>query len=190
MNRIREIYNHYVNFSIHTPETERRTNHDMTQRYNAITSNKFPFLVACERGAKVTGRKNKKGRGEDLVLPDYVVGFATADDYNDMTGMYRFTAEVEVYTDSKYYMKGIGKCLMDKMMCLLDPDGYTERGGFDVVGDELEGCGSYRRIQHIILNLPYEKPEIAEWKAKWLTEWCGFKQVGNLEGIGNKLGKR
>lgn len=51
--RIREIYNHYVDFSVCTPETVRRTDSDMLKRYNAIRGNRLPFLVACERGGKV-----------------------------------------------------------------------------------------------------------------------------------------
>ena len=35
---------------------------------------------------QVAGRN--KHKGEDMYLPDKVVGFAMADDYNDMRGMY------------------------------------------------------------------------------------------------------
>lgn len=188
MARVREIYNHYVEFSVCTPETQRRTHNDMLQRYRDVLANKLPFLVACERGGKVSGRR-KKNMGEDLVLPDTVVGFAMADDYNDLQGMYRFTAELEVYTDKNYYMKGVAKCLVDKLVALLDPN-YIERGGYDIVGEELEGIGPSRVIQNIIVNLPYDKPERLEWMSRWLTNWLEFKQVGHLEGIGNKNGKR
>ena len=51
--RLREIYNHYVEFTICTPETQRRTDADITQRLRGINLNKLPFLVACERGGKV-----------------------------------------------------------------------------------------------------------------------------------------
>ena len=87
MSRIREIYNWYVDFSVCTPETTRRTTNDMLQRYRDILANKLPFIVACERGGKVASRR-KKNMGEDIILPDKVVGFAMADDYNDMQGMY------------------------------------------------------------------------------------------------------
>ena len=187
--RIRDIYNYYISFSVCTPETDRRTTADMQQRYNDILANKLPFLVACERGGVVKARRKKKGDGEDMILPDKVIGFATADDYNDMRGMYRFTAEIEVYTDEAYYMKGVAKCLVDKLMAMLDPE-YIERGGFDVVGEELEGVGPSRIVQNIVVNLPYDNPTRFEWTHRWLTSSLGFKQVGHLEGIGNKDGKR
>jgi len=186
--QIRDIYNHYIDFAACTPETRRCSTPDMLQRYRDILDNKLPFLVACERGEKVTSRK-KRTEGEDLILPDRVVGFAFADDYNDMQGLYRFTAELEVYTHKSHYMKGVAKCLLDKLIGLLDP-GYVERGGFTVEGEELDGIGCSRVIQNVIVNLPHEKPERLEWVGRWLGNWLGFEQVGNLTDIGNKDGKR
>ena len=111
--------------------------------------------------------------------------------HTDLLSRYRFTAEMEVYTDSAHYMKGIAKCLVDKLMALLDP-GYIERAGYDIVGDEIEGggTGAQRTIQNIIINLPYHKPEHLEWMSRWFSNWLGFKQVGSLEGIAMKSGKR
>jgi L-amino acid N-acyltransferase YncA len=185
---IREIYNHYVTFSVSTPEIERRTDRDMLSRLKEVRDNKLPFLVACERGQKIGGRGRKKGREDPIILPDKVVGFAFADDYNDMVGMYRFTAEMEVYVDNHNYMKGIGKCLMDKLLGLLDPE-HVERGGYDIVGDEAEGIGSSRMIKNLIINMSYDRPEILEWKGRWLTTGLGFKQVGDLQAIGHKDAK-
>ncbi|KAK4545344.1 hypothetical protein LTR36_003524 [Oleoguttula mirabilis] len=188
MAQVRDIYNHYVDFTCCTPEIERRTTHDMNQRYKDIRANKLSFLVACERGGKVPNRRKKRNPEDDLILPEKVVGFAFADDYNDMTGMYRFTAEVEVYTDKSHYMKSVAKCLLDKLMAILDPE-YVERGGFDIQGEELEGVGPSRVIQNVVVNVSYDKPERLEWLSRWLTSWLGFEQKGLLEDIGNKQGK-
>jgi len=191
MVEIRDIYNYYVQFTCLTPEIERRTTADMIQRYNDILSNRLPFLVACERGGKIAARrkKNNYNNGEDIILPNRVVGFAFADDYNDLTGMYRFTAEVEVYTLKTYYMKGVAKCLLDKLIAMLDPQ-FLERGGFAIEGEELEGVGPSRIIQHIIMNVSYESPQRLEWMKRWVGDSLGFEQVGNLPEIGNKLGKK
>ena len=192
MSRIRDIYNYYVLHSICTPEIEKRTLGDMMQRYNDIHANKMHFLVACEKGGKIKARHKKRNPDdEDIILPDKVVGFAISDDYQDMLGMYRFTAEIEVYVDNNYYMKGIGKCLLDKLIDLLDPE-YIERGGYEIVGDELEGIGPSRIIKNVIAHLPYDKdkPERLEWVGRWLTNWIGFEKVGELPGIGSKDGKR
>ncbi|KAK5132364.1 hypothetical protein LTR08_009135 [Meristemomyces frigidus] len=190
MVRIRDIYNHYVECTCYTAETERLSTDEMTERYkDVVVTKKLPYLVACERGGRVANRRKSKRYypEEDLVLPDKVVGYAFADDYNDRTGMYRFTAEVEVYVDKQYYMKNVAKCLLDKLMPLLDPD-YIERGGFEVEGDDLSD-GPVRVIQNIIINVPYDKPERLEWMSRWLTKGLDFEQKGQLEGIGNKHGK-
>jgi L-amino acid N-acyltransferase YncA len=184
---IREIYNYYVTYSTYTPEIQPRTKRDMQSRLEDVRDNSFPFLVVCQRGEKLTGR-GKKRREEPITLPEKVIGFGFADDYNDMLGMYRFTAELEIYIHHDNYLKGLGKCLMDKLLGLLDPE-YIEHGGYDIEGDEAEGIGARRMTKNIIVNLPYEKPEVLEWKARWLTDWCGFGQVGNLEGVGCKDGK-
>ena len=84
-------------------------------------------------------------------------------------------------------MKGVAKCLTDKLMGLLDPQ-YIEKGGYDVVGDDLDDTGPQRIIQNIIINLPWHKPEHFEWMSRWLAR-TGFEQVGNLKGVGNKTGK-
>ena len=102
---------------------------------------------------------------------------------------YRFAADVEVYIDSSYYMKGVAKCLFDKLLGLLDPC-YPERGGYAIEGEELEGIGASRVISNLILTVPYDAPERIEWKGRFLTQWLGFKKVGTLEDLGNKLGQR
>ena len=190
MNEIRDIYNHYVTYSVCTPEINRRSLVDMEYRYHEIVRNRLPFLVACERGERIKPRKKKKNQDEEIILPDKVLGFAFADDYNDMLGMYRFTVEVEIFVHNGHYMKGIGKCLLDKMVGMLDPM-YIERGGYDVEGEELEGIGSSRVVQNVIINIPYEteKPVRLEWIGKWLTNWIGFAQVADLPKVGLKDGK-
>lgn len=186
--RIREIYNYYIDNSVVAPETVRRTDRDMRSRLADVRQNRLPFLVACEPGGKVLARR-KKDKGEEIILPDRVVGFALADDYNDFQGMYRFTAEVEVFTDKDKYMKGIAKCLLDKLMSLLDPM-YVAKGGYDVVGDDLQD-GPQRRISNVIVNVPYDPntPRLA-WMEQNLLKWMGFEKVGDLKGIGLKEGKR
>jgi hypothetical protein len=156
----------------------------------------MPYLVACEKGGVIKARannnkkskRNMRGGDEDIVLPDVVIGFAFADDFNDLKGMYRFTAEMEVYVHTDYYMKGVGKCLLDKLMGLLDSH-YLERGGYEVVGEDMDGTGQARVVKNIVVHLSYDKPEKLEWIGKWLEGWLQFRRVGVLDGIGTKNGK-
>lgn len=190
LNAIRDIYNHYVEYSVSTPEIARRTRLHMELRHEEIVRNKLPFLVACQPGEVIKSRRKKKD-DDDVIFPEIVLGFAFAEDYHDMLGMYRFTVEAEVWVHKDYYMKGIGKCLMDKLMGMLDAE-YIERGGYDIEGEELEGMGPSRMIQNIIINLPYDAdtPARLEWLGNWLTKWIGFKQSGDLKGLGLKNGAK
>ncbi|SMQ47563.1 unnamed protein product [Zymoseptoria tritici ST99CH_3D7] len=196
MAAITEIYNYYITSTCSTPELDRRTKENMHQRWQDVRLNRMPYLVACERGGVIKARNNKKkksvrtmrGDDEDVILPDKIIGFAFADDFNDLKGMYRFTAEMEVYVHNDYYMKGVGKCLLDKLMGLLDGH-YLERGGYDAVGENIDGTGQQRVVKNIVVHLSYDKPEKLEWVGKWLEGWLQFRKVGQLEGIGTKNGK-
>lgn len=184
--KLKEIYNHYVEHTVCVPEIKRRKDADMLQRYNDILSKKLPFIVACEKGGQVKARKSKH---DPVTLPDKIVGFAYADDHHDMKGMYRFTADIEVYVDSAQYMKGVGKCLCDKLLGLLDPN-YIERGGYEIEGEELEAEGALRVISNIIATVSYDGEERLEWKTRFLNDFLGFERVGHMKETGNKLGQR
>ncbi|KAK0255862.1 hypothetical protein LTS09_009164 [Friedmanniomyces endolithicus] len=192
MDQVRDIFNHYIAFTSCAPETQPLTTPDMQTRLDSVLASGLPFLVACERGGKVPARRSRRkygGEKEDLILPDRVVGFATAQEFGDdgLGGMYRFACETRVFVKQECYMKGVAKCLVDKLLALLDP-GYAEAGGFEVQGEELEGGSVSRVVQSIIARVPYEKPERLEWTGRWLRS-LGFEQVADLPGIGWKDGK-
>ncbi|KAK4505616.1 hypothetical protein PRZ48_003579 [Zasmidium cellare] len=185
---IMNILNQAINDSWATSESEEQTRDDIARQVSEIIGSKMPFLVACEKGAVIKARRGKKrGPEEDITLSDTVLGFAYAEDYSDPKGMYRYTAQVEVYTDRKHYLKGVASCLMDKMLAMLDPD-YLERGGYDVRGDELEGKEPKRLIKNILIHCPFEKPERLQWITRWLSS-MKFEKAGQLNGIGTKLGR-
>ncbi|KAK5012890.1 hypothetical protein LTR39_003925 [Cryomyces antarcticus] len=182
MQQIKSIYNHHVQFTVFCPEGRPRTTHQMLERFQDIAENKLPFLVAVERGGG--------NRIRTLQQVDKVVGFAYADDYNDINGMYRYAAELEVFTHPEYFMKGVAKCLMDKMMYLLDPD-YVERGGYPFLGDGLHlGSGGGRVIGTVICHVPYDAEDSSRisWVAKWLGQWR-FEKICDIPNLGIKLNR-
>lgn len=186
---IMTIYNHYISYSTCTPEVERLPVEEIRRRMQNVRDQKLPYLVACERGAKLkSGRRQRNGDGP-VVLPDKVVGFAFAAAYLGPQGTFRTTAKLEVYTDNHHLGKNIAKCLFDKLLGILDPT-FVERAGYDIQGDEAEGTRPCKVINNMIISLPYDRPEVLERKKRWITEDLKFGQVGNLEGIGEKLGKR
>jgi len=183
------IYSHHVTHSAAVPENQPVTEAQMTRRMTDIRGFKLPYLVALKRGATVPGGGKK--RQPPIILPDEIVGFAFADLQHDDKGMYRFNAELEVYVDNHFYMKGIASCLMDKMLGLLDPTTYAERGGYGIEGDEAEGVGTPMKIiKHLLINMSYDRGEVAEWKQRWILGWMGFEQKAQFEDLGIKNGNK
>ncbi|GAB7356083.1 hypothetical protein MBLNU459_g6695t1 [Dothideomycetes sp. NU459] len=179
--QITDLYNWYVTNSICVPECRNVSSLHMGDRLRNINSVRLPFLVACQHGSA-----RKKGRGRGLAVPDKVIGIAYADDYNDFAGMYRFTAEVELYVHPDFLTKGVGKCLMDKLLGILD-EGYFERGGYDM--DDQLGLGAQRTLSKLIVHVPYNEQEgTKKWLGPWLESW-GFEQKGDIDDIGIKLEK-
>ncbi|KAI6884820.1 hypothetical protein KC360_g4019 [Hortaea werneckii] len=188
MTAIRDIYNHYIDNTCCAPETERITENDMLQRFQRITGSGLPFLVACKSGGIIKGVRRKRDPENELFLSDVVLGFTYAEDYGQGQPMYRSTADLHVFVDKQFLLQSIAKCLLDKMIGILDP-AYIERGGFGSRCDGLEATNLPRTVKTIIARVPFDAPQRLEWVAKWLVEWLGFEQKGILEGIGIKNGR-
>lgn len=193
MGAVKDIYNYYIENTTSAPEMDRMSKEQMVSRYRDIRLHRMPFLVAYKPGGIVKAPRKKKNQTnhptrDDVQLPDTIVGFAFADDYSSSSGMYRFTAEFQFYTREGEYMNGVASCLMDRMLLLLDMT-YQDRGGYEALGDDIDGLGTFRIIKNIIINLPFEKPERLEWMGRWLEGSLKFKEVGMLENIGTKNGK-
>ncbi|GAB1743555.1 hypothetical protein NU219Hw_g485t1 [Hortaea werneckii] len=188
MTAIRDIYNHYIDNTCCAPETERVTENDMLHRFQRITSSKLPFFVACKSGGIIKGVRRKRDPENELFLSDVVLGFTYAEDHGQGQPVYRSTVDLHVFVDKQFLLQSIAKCLLDKMIGILDP-AYIERGAFGSRCDGLEAMDSFRKVKSIIARVPFDAPQRLEWVAKWLVEWLGFEQKGVLEGVGVKNGR-
>ncbi len=178
--QIVELYRFYIEKTVYVPEREYISEYVMIQRFQHVRNTKFPWLVAVEP-SQVGGRRIEK-----------VVGYGFTEDFNDCRGSYKYTAELEIYVDPRYYQLGVGKCLMDKLMSCLDPT-YMPRGGYKFwAGDhDNEYCeGGRRVIRNVLVNLPYDVKDnkTVKWVGEWMGQW-EFRRVGTLEAIGFKLDK-
>lgn len=184
MVQLRDIYNRYIDNAFVVPETDRLTETDMLERWQAIRKANLPFIVACQRGELIKARNKRFNGGEDMIMPDKVVGFACAADWSDGTCIYRPTVKLEVFVHMEQYMKHIGSCLADKMMSLLDPQ-FIERGGYDVEGLERGD----RVVSNVLVRYSYEakKTDKLKWVSKWLKTRYGFEQVADLQGVAQKF---
>lgn len=179
--QITAIYNHYVQHSVCTPELEPITIMDMKGRWESARGGHLPFLVACSpRG--YGGRK----RFKDRPAIDTVLGFAYADEFAGPRTALRFAVEVGVFVDPtpRCRRKGVSKCLIDKLLGLLDQF-YIERGGYDI--EEQLGIGTQRLVSRIFLNLMNsEQEKTREWVVPYLESW-GFEQQSTTKRVGYKL---
>jgi L-amino acid N-acyltransferase YncA len=184
MVQLRDIYNRYIDNAFVVPETDRLTETDMLERWQAIRKANLPFIVACQRGELIKARNKRFNGGEDMIMPDKVVGFACAADWSDGTCIYRPTVKLEVFVHMEQYMKHIGSCLADKMMSLLDPQ-FIERGGY--YAEELERGD--RVVSNVLVRYSYEakKTDKLKWVSKWLKTRYGFEQVADLQGVAQKF---
>jgi L-amino acid N-acyltransferase YncA len=180
MDQVKEIYNHYVRHTIHSPEYNPRAQAHMVTRMTDILNAKLPFLVAVDRSSK--GNKN----GEVGQITHRIVGFADADDYCHPGSMYRFTVELELFVHPDYLRKGIGSCLLDKMLSLLD-NGRAALGGYDWIAPRTYGTDGMRVVKSVNVNLPYDSRnrQSSERTEEWLYKF-GFKARGRLENMGYK----
>ena len=99
---ITRIYAHAVEHGTASFELTAPDRAEMTRRFNELTTNGFPYLVAVVDGA--------------------VVGYAYAGPYRTRPA-YRFTVENSVYVAHDNHRRGVGKALLRTLI-----DACTEKG--------------------------------------------------------------
>ena len=123
-------------------------------------------------------------------MNEKLVGWINLNDYCSRTSLYRYTFEMELFVHPGHKSKGIGKCLIDKLLEMVDP-GYHVRGGYEYVNDyEYLKTGPARVIKTILVNCHHENGEDVdnEWQGKFL-KFCKFYRAGRLSSMGYKDGK-
>lgn len=99
---ITRIYGHSVEHGTASFELSAPDEAEMTRRFNELTTNGFPYLVAAVDGA--------------------VVGYAYAGPYRTRPA-YRFTVENSVYVAHDSHRRGVGKLLLQALI-----EACTEKG--------------------------------------------------------------
>ena len=112
---IARIYNHFINETVVTFETEQVSAAEMVRRIEEIQSAPFPWLVAQRAGD--------------------VVGYAYAGPWHSRCA-YRFAAELTVYLDPAHAGQGLGSSLYKEIIELLTAsDTHTLIGGIALPND-------------------------------------------------------
>jgi L-amino acid N-acyltransferase YncA len=109
---ITEIYQHAVRFGTATFELTSPDLSEMTRRFDALTADGFPYLVA--------------------VLDGRVVGYAYAGAYRPRPA-YRFTVENSIYLQPAIQGRGIGQKLLQRLIADCKARGFRQM--IAVIGD-------------------------------------------------------
>ncbi|KAJ4362663.1 hypothetical protein N0V95_001371 [Ascochyta clinopodiicola] len=177
---IMAIYNHYVANTVHAHELDELTEASIRGRIDDIVQAGLPFLVAVA--------KRNKRKGPQGYVSETIVGYVQLDDYVNLSSMYRYTFELELYVHPGYIHQGVGKCLLDRIMYMANT-GYKTRGGYEWVNEfEYLKNGKGRVIKTILASFHFERGEEIDWATQYLGEF-GFKKAGRFMQVGYKDGK-
>jgi L-amino acid N-acyltransferase YncA len=150
---------------------------DVRQRIEDSRRAKLPFIVAAER---------RRGPSADDT-PEKILGYALARDSLGLQTTGRYTAELEIYIKPDHKRRGIGKCLLDKLIEVCDATYVPKRGFFYDAGcDDKTGIypGGSRTLKRLVFTISYSVPERSQ--IKWLIDWLErdyhFEQQGVLKG--------
>ncbi|KAL8942255.1 MAG: hypothetical protein Q9216_001780 [Gyalolechia sp. 2 TL-2023] len=177
--QIRRIHSEWVRLSVVTSERVELTDAQWRIRFDDCAEERFPFIVAILRN------------GHTAEPTERIVGFAYAEDFGGERSMWRYTCELQFYTDPSYLRKGIGKNLVDVVLRGLDNFYvYHDAVPFVYSQDELNrhDSGGSRRLKNVMVSFPFKETE--QEQSKWIWDWLArvfdFEVQANLKGIGRK----
>lgn len=184
-----EIFNWYIKNTAATAEVQPKNIVRMREVMQEAREDGFDMYVAVQR----SGRSGANGHNH-RVVSEPICGFTYANDVNGQHHSFVYTAEIYVYASHDHPHVGIGRCLFDRMMDLLDLN-YVPKGGCEWRGQQLL---TRREIKKIQVNIPYwdkveADNESLQWRGNWLTgqgasdrHFMKFEYQGTMKEIGWK----
>lgn len=151
----------------------------MAARVQAMTSAGLPVLVAV---LKPQQRRDGRSPGTEKII-----GFCHLDEHGGRATLFRYAFELEMFVHPGFVAKGVGKCLVDRLLEMVDTS-YCARGGYEYV-NHLE-TGESRVVKTILLQVHHEHGSDVEanGRDRWFAEY-GFLRTACLPQLGFKLGK-
>ncbi|GKZ71084.1 hypothetical protein AnigIFM63309_002007 [Aspergillus niger] len=170
-NQLLPIYNWYAQNSFVSVDIGTVQPDDVRERIQTARDARLPFIVAVERGS---------GHQRETIF-----GYATAKDYTGWETSGRYTVELELFVIPEQQRKGIGNCLMDKILQVCDGNHRT-KGGYDFNHTGLSGygLGGHREFARLIFKFTYipEERQSKSWVRDWLAK-NNFELQGRLCGV-------
>ena len=197
LQQMTDLYNWWVEKSVRPAEVRPIDIHDMELRFDTSKGDdRLPFIVAILKAKKEVQRNMSNG-----VKVEQVVGFALASGFTAADYVEHIAAELEIYVHHNYLRQGIGRCLMDRLMCATDR-GHMERGGYPFHCDPVERVwyevGGARDLHKIMfVARQYSRPrkdspeelDVTTWMKKWLVKDWDFEEEACLKQAGAKNGR-
>lgn len=171
------LFNWYIYKSTFTVDVAALNEDEVRERIETAKRERLPFIVAAERRS-IHNRDNSSQK---------ILGYAVATDTIGHRTAERFTADLEIFVRPEFKRRGIGKCLIDKLLEVCDPT-YNPLGGyfFDASFEDRTGyySGGRRRLARLmfVISYPYEDRKQYKWIHEWLEKNYGFEQQGLLRG--------
>lgn len=225
------IYNLHIEHGIAPTETYPISEQDMASRMHASVNGHLPFIVAAkmnQKGARVKEPGDHEAYSRRHGLPvshqepqrlscvEILAGFACAQDLTAADYVERTSAEVEIYVDPVHRKKGVGKCLLDKLLQICDRGHrLITNCDFHCAPDlrHLYDSGGLRELHKLyILCRKWHVPKPVKIQVEgarrhrklpmrptngddfnvWLKDWlesCNFEIEGILRKVGAKDGR-
>lgn len=158
-----------------------------------MKEHKYPFIVAVK--GRIPSQGNQAGAARKKVIPpqnEIIVGFAFAQAFcygvsGKETGRSRTTADLQLYVHNCYTRKGVGRCLLDRLVQCLSW-AYGAKDGYDWMAssdEEVYKRGGSRYLHQLMIQLPIkvkDDPNV-QWIAAFLKKYW-FMDEGKLQRTG------
>ncbi|EEH50752.2 uncharacterized protein PADG_06831 [Paracoccidioides brasiliensis Pb18] len=180
------IFNWYVQNTVSCVDLDKLSVRAVKERVDECEREKFPTLVAVEQKPRLGHALSEE--------KENIYGYILSSDFTGPATINRYTAELELFVDPKYYRLGVGKCLLDKMLEILDGD-YTPYQGyhFDCAAAQADvhRGGRNRRLSRLIFIIHHKAEDDSNyrWTKERLERRFGFEEQALLKGTGYKMGE-
>lgn len=177
------LCNWYVKNTERVTDLDEITQKEMKEFIAEAENQNLPFLVAAQQKPGVWHAMNS----ED----EMVHGYIGALDFAGYRTTSRYTAELQLFVHPGIHRHGIGRCLVDKMLQILDPQYPAKRGYyFDCPNEKrnVYDSGGHRPMSRLVFVVHHRADDVKEyaWLKKWLEKDFGFEEQGLLKGVGIK----
>ncbi|KAL3425928.1 acyl-n-acyltransferase [Phlyctema vagabunda] len=182
------VYNQYVkDMSLVQDDQEAVTEDEMWSKLAEIRGLECPIIVAIEGGLPT---KITRGPKENYVIPsgEKVIGFAWiepraygAQISKKSSGRSRYTGLLNLFVHTQFLRKGIGRCLMDRILQCTSL-AHAELGGYEWINPKndrtcIRDSGGSRSFHDLLVEYPIRSKQDYTWVQNYLRRWQFLEQA-------------